>query len=68
MDGSAYEWIKSSSSVEDNCVEVRTLAEEQTVHVRDSKDPDSAVLCFSLDEWHAFVEGVHRGEFTFKNL
>jgi len=33
--------------------------------VRDSKNPDSAILRFTADEWSAFVKGVEAGEFRF---
>lgn len=56
-------WIKSSLSFcNSNCVEVASLPERQ-VGVRDSKNPDGAVLRFTADEWHAFVGGVRIGEF-----
>jgi hypothetical protein len=33
------------------------------VGVRNSRDAAGAVLKFTPDEWHAFVGGVHNGEF-----
>ena len=56
-------WIKSSLSFcNSNCVEVADLAGGQ-VAVRDSKDPQGAVLQFTPGEWHAFLGGVRNGEF-----
>jgi hypothetical protein len=33
------------------------------IAMRDSKDPDGAILHFTKDEWTAFVAGVRAGEF-----
>jgi hypothetical protein len=56
-------WLKSSlSSANGNCVEVANLP-GCNVGVRDSSKPDSAVLRFPFDEWHAFLGGARNGEF-----
>ena len=56
-------WVKSSLSFANgNCVEVADLA-GGGVGVRNSRDPQGAVLRFTPDEWHAFIGGVHGGEF-----
>jgi hypothetical protein len=61
--GSQSEWVKSSLSFANgNCVEVADLSGGE-VGVRNSRDRDGAVLRFTPDEWHAFVGGVHKGEF-----
>jgi hypothetical protein len=54
---------KSSHSGASNpaCVEVGFVTTQ--VLLRDSKDPDGPVLCFTTDEWHAFIAGVKAGEF-----
>jgi len=54
-------WRTSSTSGGGECVEVQPLSE--SVQVRDSKDPNGAVLVFNFDEWARFVEGVRLGEF-----
>ena len=55
-------WTKSSrSSGGDNCVEV-AFAEDGTVGVRHSKDPDGPVLKFTAAEYAAYVAGVVDGE------
>jgi hypothetical protein len=56
-------WRKSTKSgpYSDNCVEVADLNGGRAV--RDSKDPDGAVLVFDDAEWRAFREGVQLGEF-----
>ncbi len=57
------EWVKSSLSFANgNCVEVSDLG-GGAVGVRNSRDPDSPVLRFTADEWHAFIGGVRGGEF-----
>jgi hypothetical protein len=56
-------WVKSSLSFSNgNCVEVANLP-GAGVAVRNSRYPDGAVLEFTPDEWHAFIGGVHYGEF-----
>ena len=56
-------WIKARRSQgNSNCVEVGRL-DDETIGVRDSKNPDGAVLKFTRDEWAAFVDGVTRREF-----
>jgi hypothetical protein len=56
-------WVKSSLSFSNsNCVEVANLP-SGGIGVRDSKDTEGPVLRFTPDEWHAFIGGVHNGEF-----
>ncbi|HCU94397.1 MAG TPA: DUF397 domain-containing protein [Actinobacteria bacterium] len=51
-------WRKSSySNTGANCVEVARTRSGK-VAVRDSKNPDGAVLRFSLDEWKKFVAKI----------
>jgi hypothetical protein len=61
MDLSRAEWRKSSySGSNGNCVEVaRNLP--GMVAVRDSKNPDGAVLCCKPEQWRVFVKGLARG-------
>jgi hypothetical protein len=56
-------WFKSSFSGPNGnaCVEVALLRE--IIAVRDSKDPGGPVLCFTTQEWLAFLAGVQAGEF-----
>lgn len=54
-------WQKSSTSGDQNCVEV--ASSPAYVWVRDSKNRDAAVLGFSRAEWGAFLIGVRHGEF-----
>ncbi|MFF4289752.1 DUF397 domain-containing protein [Streptomyces sp. NPDC001633] len=55
-------WRKSSYSDggEDNCVEVAD-GFSGVVPVRDSKDPDSPVLCFPAAAWSSFIQTVKGG-------
>jgi hypothetical protein len=63
VDLSGAVWQKSSRSgpFTDNCVEVAFVAD--TIAVRDSKNPNGPVLCFTQPEWDAFVGGAKIGEF-----
>lgn len=63
VDLSRAEWRKSTRSGPncDNCVEIAFV--DGVVAVRDSKDPDGAVLIFTPAEWDAFVGGARDGEF-----
>jgi hypothetical protein len=55
-------WRKSSHSGNaGGCVECATEAD--VIGVRDSKDPDGAVLVFAADRWREFIDGVKHGEF-----
>ncbi|MEV0269917.1 DUF397 domain-containing protein [Hamadaea sp. NPDC050747] len=55
-------WRKSTrSGGSANCVEF--AHQGATVGIRDSKNPDAAVLEFPADVWNAFVAGIKAGEF-----
>ena len=57
-DDSVREWRRSSRSYGGgNCVEV-AAPHGARIDVRDSKNPDGAVLCFTYVQWNAFVAGV----------
>ena len=49
-------WRKSSHSAGGNCAEVGQ--DGAVVGVRDSKDPDGAVLVFGPVAWVAFLAGL----------
>ncbi len=62
-DASRREWRRSSRSYgTGNCLEVAT-PHGARIDVRDSKNPDGAVLRFASAEWNAFVAGVRSGAF-----
>ena len=54
-------WIKSSQSgaANESCVELAL----DPGRIRDSKNPDGAVLRFTRAEWEAFLDGVAQREF-----
>jgi hypothetical protein len=55
------QWRKSTRSESDQCVEIAFM--DDVIAVRDSKDREGAVLCFTRSEWAAFVGGTKDGEF-----
>ena len=57
-----FDWRKSSYCGGGACVEVAQSSD--SVLVRDSKNPNSPVLQFTVQEWSDFVAGVTAGEFS----
>ena len=58
-------WKKSSHSYSNGeCVEIALFA-DGTVGMRDSKDPEGAILHFTRGEVDAFLKGVESGDFDF---
>ena len=56
------QWFKATASnTSQGCVEVAHL-EHWTV-VRDSKNPDGPVHCYTPHEWACFLDGARVGEF-----
>lgn len=55
------EWRKSESSQATDCVEVAFV--DQSVLVRNSRDPAGPVLSFTHSEWSAFLTGARNGTF-----
>ena len=54
------DWRKSEhSAYNGNCAEGRIA--DGMVQVRDSKDPDGAVLTFTRNEWAAFLAASRQG-------
>jgi hypothetical protein len=61
-DNSGREWRRSSRSYGGgNCVEAASARHGAHIGVRDSKDPEGAVLRFTPVQWNAFVSGVRSG-------
>jgi hypothetical protein len=59
---SGLSWQKAAGSVNAGaCVEVAPAV--GMVAVRDSKNPNGAVLFYTPEEWRAFLDGVKSGEF-----
>uniref|UniRef100_A0AAU3GYG3 DUF397 domain-containing protein n=1 Tax=Streptomyces sp. NBC_01401 TaxID=2903854 RepID=A0AAU3GYG3_9ACTN len=58
--GKLTEWTKSSySAVNGDCVEIKSAAHD-AVAVRDSKDPHTGVLGFTVDSWSVFLSDLSR--------
>lgn len=58
------EWRRSRGCGSSTCIEVAKVDDHYLI--RDSKNPDSAPLAFTADEWLAFVSGVKQDEFRFE--
>ena len=57
-DGSRHEWRRSSRSYgSGNCLEV-AVPRGELIDVRDSKNPQGAILQFTALAWVAFITGV----------
>jgi Domain of unknown function (DUF397) len=54
-------WRKSSYSSSGACVEV--APQRETILVRDSKDPEGAILTFGRESFTAFIAAVADGDF-----
>ncbi len=55
-------WFKATASNgSEGCVEVAHL--ERWTVVRDSKNPDAPVHCYTPHEWVCFLDGARAGEF-----
>lgn len=54
---------KSSFSDSVNCVEVAFQKNPSGILVRNSRNPESGTLEFTIGEWTAFLRGVNAGEF-----
>ena len=65
MEGnSALSWRKSSYSGSNGgqCIEV---AASDRVLVRDSKNPDGPILCFTLEAWQRLLASVKSGQHSY---
>ena len=57
-EGSGCTWRRSVRSYgSGNCLEVAALV-GQSIHIRDSRNPQGAVLQFTPAQWSTFLEGV----------
>lgn len=57
----SVDWRTAKSCTANNCVQVGVV--DDAVGIRDSKDPDGAILRYSVNEWKSFVAGVKNGDF-----
>ncbi len=56
-------WFKSvKSNSQGACVEVN-MDDPNNIYVRNSRVPEGPALCFTPDEWDAFLGGAKNGEF-----
>ena len=58
------EWRRADRCTSGNCIEVAKVADRYLI--RDSKNPQTAPLSFSEDEWNAFIGGVKGDAFRFE--
>lgn len=59
-------WRKSSwSGVNGDCIEVAGLT-GATIRIRDSKNPNGAMLSFSASEWNVFIDSLQKARFDRK--
>lgn len=57
-------WLKAQqSSVNGQCVEIAATIDRKGIAIRDSKDPDGAILVYTSLEFSAFLDGARNGEF-----
>jgi Domain of unknown function (DUF397) len=56
------QWRTSSACATQNCVQV-AATEDAMIAVRNSSDPDGAMVLYSSAEWSAFLAGAKNGEF-----
>ena len=56
------DWRTSSFCTNGSCVQVAAV-DDGTIAVRDSKNPDGAVLLYTPAEWRDFLAGAKSGDF-----
>lgn len=61
--GEEVRWRSAKRCTNGTCVEVAKVGDRYLM--RDSKDPDGAILSFPEDEWESFIAGVKEGDFSF---
>lgn len=57
--GWQHNWLKSSHSSNENCVEVALTS--KVTAVRDSKDPDGPTLAFTTAAFSSFLDAARTG-------
>jgi hypothetical protein len=55
------QWRRASKCSESNCVEIANFA--GGFAIRDSTEPDKAILWFPAPQWQEFVRAIRAGEF-----
>jgi Domain of unknown function (DUF397) len=54
-------WRTAVKSGASNCVQV--TRREDVIMIADSKNPNGPILCYTLPEFDAFLDGAKKGEF-----
>lgn len=62
LDNNALIWLRPSLCTSASCVEVALT--DDSVYVRDGKNPEGPALRFDHDEWKAFRASVEAGQFS----
>lgn len=62
IDRTAVTWRKSSFSESGSCVEV--AAQDRSMLIRDSKNPEGKILSFPSGTWQEFIQAVRRNTGT----
>lgn len=57
-------WVKSSESVQGNCVELAEIDGSNDIALRNSRDPEGPVLIFTRSEIDALIKGAAAGDFN----
>ncbi|WIM93904.1 DUF397 domain-containing protein [Actinoplanes oblitus] len=58
------DWYKSSySAATAACVEVAVSSDRKSVSVRDSKNPDGAILTYQAAAWQSFIQDIQEDRF-----
>lgn len=56
-------WVRSSRCHSSTCCVEVAVDEDRNILVRDSKNPSSPILRFTVKEWVDFIGGAKDGEF-----
>lgn len=54
-------WHTALSCESGACVEV--AANQNTILIRNSRQPDGPLIEYTPEEWHEFVSGIKKGDF-----
>ncbi|MBK6873734.1 MAG: DUF397 domain-containing protein [Kineosporiaceae bacterium] len=61
-DNDALTWLRPTMCAASNCVEVALT--DDSVYVRDGKNPEGPALRFDHEEWRAFRASIAAGQFS----
>ena len=60
-DQKSLTWHTALSCDGGTCVEV--AADQDTILIRNSRQPDGPLVEYTPEEWHEFVSGIKKGDF-----